>query len=146
MIGRTKVVKIFSTAFASFKKRLTFAPSFKGVLAHLARARHWQCRGERFESAILHKKTTLHRSRFFVFYEVVSGLLVKIRGLFCFIGLCQRQNKQLFQALPRFRAVSAGLAVSASRATRLNKFAGPRKNAGIQFNHAKSCSYHLFGR
>ena len=25
-----------------------------GVLAHLARARHWQCRGERFESAILH--------------------------------------------------------------------------------------------
>ena len=26
----------------------------KGVLAHLARARHWQCRGERFESAILH--------------------------------------------------------------------------------------------
>ncbi len=28
-----------------------------GVLAHLARARHWQCRGERFESAILHWKT-----------------------------------------------------------------------------------------
>ena len=28
-----------------------------GVLAHLARARHWQCRGERFESAILHQKT-----------------------------------------------------------------------------------------
>ena len=26
-----------------------------GVLAHLARARHWQCRGERFESAILHQ-------------------------------------------------------------------------------------------
>ena len=26
-----------------------------GVLAHLARARHWQCRGERLESAILHK-------------------------------------------------------------------------------------------
>ncbi len=26
-----------------------------GVLAHLARARHWQCRGERFESAILHE-------------------------------------------------------------------------------------------
>ena len=25
-----------------------------GALAHLARARHWQCRGERFESAILH--------------------------------------------------------------------------------------------
>ena len=28
-----------------------------GVLAHLARARHWQCRGERFESAILHPKS-----------------------------------------------------------------------------------------
>lgn len=27
-----------------------------GVLAHLARARHWQCRGERFESAILHPR------------------------------------------------------------------------------------------
>ena len=27
-----------------------------GVLAHLARARHWQCRGERFESAILHRE------------------------------------------------------------------------------------------
>ena len=26
-----------------------------GVLAHLARALHWQCRGERFESAILHQ-------------------------------------------------------------------------------------------
>ena len=28
-----------------------------GVLAHPARARHWQCRGERFESAILHNLT-----------------------------------------------------------------------------------------
>ncbi len=27
----------------------------KGALAHLARARHWQCRGERFESAVLHQ-------------------------------------------------------------------------------------------
>ena len=26
----------------------------EGALAHLARARHWQCRGERFESAMLH--------------------------------------------------------------------------------------------
>ena len=25
-----------------------------GALAHLVRARHWQCRGERFESAMLH--------------------------------------------------------------------------------------------
>ena len=28
-----------------------------GGLAHLARARHWQCRGDRFESGNLHKKT-----------------------------------------------------------------------------------------
>ena len=27
----------------------------KGGLAHLARARHWQCRGDRFESGNLHK-------------------------------------------------------------------------------------------
>ena len=33
----------------------------KGVLAHLARARHWQCRGERFESAMLHYKTAGYR-------------------------------------------------------------------------------------
>ena len=26
----------------------------KGGLAHLARARHWQCRGDRFESGNLH--------------------------------------------------------------------------------------------
>lgn len=25
-----------------------------GVLAHLARVRHWQCRGDRFESDMLH--------------------------------------------------------------------------------------------
>ena len=33
--------------------------SKNGVLAHLARARHWQCRGERFESAILHHMADL---------------------------------------------------------------------------------------
>ena len=27
-----------------------------GGLAHLARARHWQCRGDRFESGNLHKR------------------------------------------------------------------------------------------
>ncbi len=38
-----------------------------GVLAHLARARHWQCRGERFESAILHHPSESKISiRFFV--------------------------------------------------------------------------------
>ena len=26
----------------------------EGALAHLARARHWQCRGDRFESGMLH--------------------------------------------------------------------------------------------
>ena len=35
------------------KKGSNFAGT-NGVLAHLARARHWQCRGERFESAVLH--------------------------------------------------------------------------------------------
>jgi hypothetical protein len=43
-----------------------------GVLAHLARARHWQCRGERFESAMLHKKTSLIiaiQGRFFIFTD-----------------------------------------------------------------------------
>ena len=34
---------------------LIFAKKFKqGALAHLARARHWQCRGDRFESGMLH--------------------------------------------------------------------------------------------
>ena len=28
----------------------------KGALAQLARALHWQCRGQRFESVMLHKK------------------------------------------------------------------------------------------
>ena len=36
------------------KNVVTLQRKIKGVLAHLARARHWQCRGERFESAILH--------------------------------------------------------------------------------------------
>ena len=36
---------------ASTRKKIS-----TGVLAHLARARHWQCRGERFESAILHMR------------------------------------------------------------------------------------------
>lgn len=32
-----------------------FAPYLiRGGLAHLARARHWQCRGDRFESDTLH--------------------------------------------------------------------------------------------
>ena len=40
---------------ACLLKKLTLPLQSKnGVLAHLARARHWQCRGERFESAILH--------------------------------------------------------------------------------------------
>ena len=44
--------------------------SQQGVLAHLARARHWQCRGERFESAILHfpsPSLELQGGRFFYF-------------------------------------------------------------------------------
>ena len=48
------------------EKSSTFAPDFgrNGVLAHLARARHWQCRGERFESAILHNFSTFQRLSF----------------------------------------------------------------------------------
>ena len=34
-------------------KGLTFFGTF-GALAHLARARHWQCRGDRFKSDMLH--------------------------------------------------------------------------------------------
>ncbi len=40
---------------AHSKISCTFATE-NGVLAHLARARHWQCRGERFESAVLHRR------------------------------------------------------------------------------------------
>ena len=36
----------------------TFAPEINhGALAHLARARHWQCRGDEFESHTLHTFT-----------------------------------------------------------------------------------------
>ena len=52
-----------------------------GVLAHLARARHWQCRGERFESAMLHKKTSLIiaiQGRFFVFTARLTELIKKL--------------------------------------------------------------------
>ncbi len=41
----------------------TFATQ-KGALAHLARARHWQCRGERFESAVLHTHSSESNFRF----------------------------------------------------------------------------------
>lgn len=40
--------------FCGFKNSCYLCIAKHGVLAHLARARHWQCRGERFESAILH--------------------------------------------------------------------------------------------
>lgn len=43
------------------RKRQICRSTHNGVLAHLARARHWQCRGERFESAILHQ--TRHNNR-----------------------------------------------------------------------------------
>ena len=46
--------------FVSSKKCRTFAPDFErklvGVLAHLARARDWQSRGNRFDSDILHRR------------------------------------------------------------------------------------------
>lgn len=37
----------------------------QGALAHLARARHWQCRGDRFESGNLHN------------YLIISSLSTK---------------------------------------------------------------------
>lgn len=39
----------------SLQKRVQKYNPAKGALAHLARARHWQCRGDRFESDTLHK-------------------------------------------------------------------------------------------
>ena len=51
-----------------FEKKGISLQSKTGVLAHLARARHWQCRGERFESAILHRNESrlIIPVRFFV--------------------------------------------------------------------------------
>ena len=59
-----------------------------GVLAHLARARHWQCRGERFESAILHIVIRLLRynslfpgkTGFLFFYGVSKEIIQSNRG------------------------------------------------------------------
>ena len=39
-----------------------------GALAHLARARHWQCRGERFESAVLHQRRIENIGSLFLLY------------------------------------------------------------------------------
>lgn|GEM_PF-533225 len=61
----------------------------KGVLAHLARARHWQCRGERFESAILHivicfflRYNSLFpgKTGFLFFYGVSKDIIQSNRG------------------------------------------------------------------
>ena len=46
--------KIIKTLAKAEKAPYLCTTNINGVLAHLARARHWQCRGERFESAILH--------------------------------------------------------------------------------------------
>ena len=43
---------------------LTLQRKIIGALAHLARARHWQCRGERFESAVLHTHSSESNFRF----------------------------------------------------------------------------------
>lgn len=40
--------------FRCFQTYCTFATVNYGALAHLARARHWQCRGGEFESRMLH--------------------------------------------------------------------------------------------
>ena len=49
--------KIIKTLAKAEKAPYLCTTNINGVLAHLARARHWQCRGERFESAILHKES-----------------------------------------------------------------------------------------
>ena len=53
------IVKKISTNVRLISKTcLSLQRKFKiksGGLAHLARARHWQCRGDRFESGNLHK-------------------------------------------------------------------------------------------
>ena len=54
-IIRTKVV-IISKTFLSLHSQIK---NQHGGLAHLARARHWQCRGDRFESDNLHKNTLI---------------------------------------------------------------------------------------
>ena len=55
---RTKVV-IISKTFLSLHRN----KKKHGGLAHLARARHWQCRGDRFESDNLHQKQGLSGNR-----------------------------------------------------------------------------------
>ena len=63
-----------------------------GALAHLARARHWQCRGDRFESDTLHQEA--------VNYQLVSGFL--------FLGNLAYNNPQnsiLESVLPFFVTV-----------------------------------------
>jgi hypothetical protein len=52
-ITSTKVGIIYKTSLSLQSNKMQF-----GGLAHLARARHWQCRGDRFESGNLHKKKT----------------------------------------------------------------------------------------
>lgn len=66
------------------KKALTFAAQSNGVLAHLARARHWQCRGERFESAILHQQRIWSESEF-------AFLLSRYKRLYLFFIFCRTQ-------------------------------------------------------
>ena len=47
-----------------------------GGLAHLARARHWQCRGDRFESGNLHKKAPSN-ARCYFFVEITIRLFIR---------------------------------------------------------------------
>ena len=49
-----KKISILNFQFSIFF--ITFAPTFQGVLAHLARALDWQSKGDRFESDMLHKQ------------------------------------------------------------------------------------------
>ena len=54
---RLLLIKFQSKSSHNFQNFFIFALQIQnqaGGLAHLARARHWQCRGDRFESGNLH--------------------------------------------------------------------------------------------
>ena len=58
----------------------------RGGLAHLARARHWQCRGDRFESDTLHKKQKLH--------SVLNAAFIFISLFHCSLNVTGTVNLQ----------------------------------------------------
>lgn len=68
--------------FRCFQTYCTFADVNYGALAHLARARHWQCRGGEFESRMLHVILSDSHWRFLV---LRVAFFVSIRMFFLFL-------------------------------------------------------------